>query len=143
MTPSTPSPPDPLAAQLPHVFIDRSLGAIQLPKLLRAAGIALTTMREHYGETAAQSVSDNEWIALTAERGWIAFHKDDNIRRNEAERQTVIRTGARMFCVPRADLTAGNLARRYLDNLAAIAHAAESPGPFIYLVYDSRIARLV
>ncbi|ORA40576.1 MULTISPECIES: PIN-like domain-containing protein [Mycobacterium avium complex (MAC)] len=83
MTPSTPSPPDPLAAQLPHVFIDRSLGAIQLPKLLRAAGIALTTMREHYGETRAQTVADNEWIALTAQRGWIAFHKDDNIRRNE------------------------------------------------------------
>ncbi|ORW11085.1 hypothetical protein AWC14_19405 [Mycobacterium kyorinense] len=65
------------------------------------------------------------------------------MRRNEAERQTVIRTGARMFCAPRADLTAGDLARRYLDNLAAIAHAAESPSPFIYLVYDNRITRLV
>lgn len=100
-------------------------------------------MREHYGETVAQSVSDHEWINLTAERDWIAFHKDDNIRRNEAERQTVISAGARMFCVPRADLRADDLARRYLDNLAAIAHAAESPGPFIYLVHDSRITRLV
>lgn len=111
--------------------------------MLCSHGISLTTMREHYGERRAQTVADHEWITLTAQRGWIAFHKDDNIRRNEAERKTVIRTGARMFCVPRADLTAGDCARRYLDNLAAIAHAAESPGPFIYLVYHSRIMRLV
>jgi hypothetical protein len=88
-------------------------------------------------------VTDHEWIALTAQRGWIAFHKDDNIRRNEVERQTVIDTGARMFCVPRADLTANDLARRYTDNMAAIARAAELSGPFIYLVYHDRIVRFV
>ena len=145
MTPSTPSPPDDVGpGHLPRVFVDRSLGAIQVPALLRATGIVLTTMREHYGETQAQTVTDHEWIALTAERGWIAFHKDDNIRRNEVERQTVIDTGARMFCVPRADLTASDLARRYIDNLAAITRAAtESAGPCIYLVYPDRITRFL
>lgn len=42
-------------------------------------------MREHYGETQAQSVSDHKWIAMTAECGWIGFHKDANIRRNAVE----------------------------------------------------------
>jgi hypothetical protein len=144
VTPSTPSPPNGVAAaRLPHVFVDRSLGAIQVPALLRAASIVLTTMREHYGEIRAQAVTDHEWIALTAQRGWIAFHKDDSIRRNEVERQTVVDTGARMFCVPRADLTASDLAGRYIDNLAAITRAAESAGPFIYLVYNDRIERFV
>jgi hypothetical protein len=144
VTPSTPSPPDDVgSARLPHVFVDRSLGAVQVPALLRAAGIVLTTMREHYGEARAQAVTDHEWIALTAQRDWIAFHKDDNIRRNEVERQTVVDTGARMFCVPRADLTASDLARRYIDNLAAIARAAQLAGPSIYLVYHDRIARFV
>lgn len=49
-------------------------------------------MREHYGETQAQSVSDHKWIAMTAECGWIGFHKDANIRRNAVERRTVLDT---------------------------------------------------
>ncbi|CMP61160.1 CRISPR-associated protein [Mycobacterium tuberculosis] len=39
---------------------------MQVPQLLRDAGFRLTTMREHYGETQAQSVSDHKWIAMTA-----------------------------------------------------------------------------
>lgn len=77
---------------------------MQVPQLLRDAGFRLTTMREHYGETQAQSVSDHKWIAMTAECGWIGFHKDANIRRNAVERRTVLDTGARLFCVPRADI---------------------------------------
>ena len=56
-------------------------------------------MREHYGEHQAQRVQDVDWIALTAQRNWISFHKDENIRRNQVERQTVIQVGARMFCI--------------------------------------------
>lgn len=59
---------------------------MQVPQLLRDAGFRLTTMREHYGETQAQSVSDHKWIAMTAECGWIGFHKDANIRRNAVNR---------------------------------------------------------
>lgn len=145
MTHSTPSRPDPaeLLAALPHVFIDRSLGALQVPAMLREAGFALTTMREHYGETRAQGVADVEWIALTAEQGWIGFHKDAEIRRNEVERRAVIETGARLFCVPRADITAADLAARYIANLPAIAAAAAEPGPFIYSVQGHQIVRLI
>jgi hypothetical protein len=99
-------------------------------------------MREHYGEAEAQRVVDVEWIGLTAERGWIGFHKDGEIRRNEAERRAVVATKARMFCVPRADITAANLAARYIANLAAIAAAAMMPGPYIYSVQTNRIVRL-
>jgi hypothetical protein len=128
-----PSRPDSaeLLAALPHVFVDRSLGALQLPALLREAGFTLTTMREHYGEVEAQRIADVEWIALTAERGWIGFHKDAEIRRNEVERKAVVETKARMFCVPRADVTAADLAARYVTNLPAIAAAAQAPGPYI------------
>lgn len=99
-------------------------------------------MREHYGETEAQRVADVEWIELTAERSWIGFHKDAEIRRNEAERMAVVATEARMFCVPRANITAGDLAARYISNLPAIAAAAMTPGPYIYSVQTDRIIRL-
>lgn len=110
--------------------------------MLRAAGITLTTMREHYGEALGQMTVDPDWIALTAERGWIGFHKDAAIRRNDRERQSVIDNRARLFCVPRADITADQLAARYLNNLASIARAAQQPGPYIYGVYPHQIRLL-
>jgi hypothetical protein len=42
------------AASLPLVFIDRSLGRIAVPQLLRAGGVGLITLAEHYGVQAAR-----------------------------------------------------------------------------------------
>jgi len=141
---STPSQLDSkLLADLPHVFIDRSLGAVQVPSHLRAAGFVLTTMREHYGEHQAQHVQDVDWINLTAQRNWIGFHKDGNIRRNVVERQTVIGVAARMFCIANAEITAQDAANRYIANFKAIAAAALGPGPFIYSIHPHRIERLL
>jgi hypothetical protein len=111
--------------------------------MLRQAGFVLTTMRDHYGEAQAQRVADVDWIALTAQRGWIGFHKDAEIRRNEVERRAVLDTGARMFCVPRADITAADVAARFIQNLGAIVAAVQEPGPYIYSVQTNRIARLL
>jgi PIN domain-containing protein len=100
-------------------------------------------MREHYREQRAQQVSDQEWIALVADRNWIGFNKDANIRRNALERQTVLDTGARLFCVPRADILAEDVAARFIANIEAIARAARSPGPFIYTVHPKTITRVL
>ncbi len=142
--PSQPSRPDAaLASTLPHLFIDRSLGAIQLPAILRENGVSLTTLREHYGVPADQRVEDTAWISLTAERGWIGFHKDAAIRRNEVERLTVLATGARLFCIPRADRSAQENAARFVNNLADIVGAAKQDGPFIYSLHPRTIERLL
>jgi hypothetical protein len=100
-------------------------------------------MREHYGERRAQKIADVDWIALTAQQNWIGFHKDDNIRRNQVERQAVINVGARMFCIGNAQITAADAASYYITNFPAIAAAANQPGPFIYIVHPGRIVRLV
>jgi len=144
VTRSTPSPLSAeILASLPTVFVDRSLGAVQVPALLRAAGLSIVTMREHYGEESAQSVTDEDWIRLTADMGWFGFNKDDAIRRNAVERDTVMATGARLFCVPSANVTAQLVAARFVGNMGAIAAAAMSEGPYIYAVYTSTIRRLV
>ncbi|KBL77038.1 hypothetical protein T612_03839, partial [Mycobacterium tuberculosis UT0096] len=52
-------------------------------------------------------------------------------------------TGARLFCVPRADILAEQVAARYIASLAAIARAARFPGPFIYTVHPSKIVRVL
>lgn len=128
---------------LPHVFVDRSLGSFVLPRLLRAAGVQLTTMREHYGEGVAQRVDDIEWLIEIVDQGWIGFAKDGAIRHNEAERSTVIERRARLFVIANANVSAAANAASYLTNLSAIEAAAAVPGPFIYSVQPDRIVRLL
>jgi len=100
-------------------------------------------MREHYGEDVGQRVDDVDWLIEIADREWIGFCKDAAIKRNEAERETVIARGARLFVVPRADVSAPQVAARFLNNLDAITEAACQPGPFIYSVQLTRIERLL
>jgi hypothetical protein len=57
----------------PFVFVDRSLGRIEVPHLLREAGIRLVTLAEHYGIPEDQTVEDTTWIIDAANRGWILF----------------------------------------------------------------------
>lgn len=129
-------------AELPDLFLDRSLGRIKVPLLLRAAGLRLVTLAEHYGVPADQQVKDAQWLELVAQRGWVAFHKDPSIRKNIAERQAIIEHRTRSFCLSRQDLTADEMASRYLRNLGAITAACAADGPFIYAVYANRIEQL-
>jgi hypothetical protein len=51
-------------AGLPDLFLDRSLGRIKVPQLLRATGLQLVTLSEHYGIPADELVADDEWLEL-------------------------------------------------------------------------------
>lgn len=128
--------------ELPDLFLDRSLGRIKVPELLRAAGLRLVTLAEHYGVPADQEVEDTEWLTLVAQRGWVAVHKDLSIRKNIAEREAILEHRTRSFCLSRQDLTADEMAARYLRNLDAIAAACAANGPFVYTVHANRIERL-
>ena len=114
-----------------------------VPRLLREGGIHLTTMREHYGEDVSQRVDDVEWLIEIVEQDWIGFCKDSAIKRNEAERSTVIEREARLFVIANANIGALAAAQSYLDNLPAIEEAAAESGPFIYSVQPNRIVRLL
>lgn len=127
---------------LPDLFLDRSLGRKQVPQLLRDAGLRLTTLAEHYGVPADENVSDVEWLELAGRNGWAVLLKDARIRSRTVERETLQRFKVRCFCITRQDLTAAQMAQRYLDHLDAITNACVDPGPFIYAVQERRIERL-
>ena len=76
------SHPDPL----PDLFLDRSLGRIKVPRLLRDAGLRLVALAEHYGVPADETVADEDWLELAGRSGWAVFMKDTRIRYNPAER---------------------------------------------------------
>ena len=84
---------------LPDLFLDRSLGRIVVPTLLRAAGLRLTTLAEHYGVPADEKVPDEDWLDLAGARGWAVFMKDARVRYNLAEREVVKSHGVRCFCL--------------------------------------------
>lgn len=49
---------------LPDLFLDRSLGRIKVPGLLRASELRLVTLAEHYGIPADETIVDEEWLEL-------------------------------------------------------------------------------
>ena len=49
---------------LPDLFLDRSLGRIVVPNLLRAAGLRLVTLAEHDGIPEDEDVTDEDWLEL-------------------------------------------------------------------------------
>jgi len=52
---STPKPPE-RSGNLPTFFTDRDLGRLAFPDGLRAAGLAVVTIFDHYGVEASQTV---------------------------------------------------------------------------------------
>ena len=126
----------------PTFFLDRGLGRIVVPQLLRAAGLSIVTLAEHYGMPRDQTVTDVEWIGECARRDWVALMKDARIRRRPAEKEAIIQHSIRCFCLARADLTSDEAARRYLVNLDRILAACAESGPYVYAIHARTITRL-
>lgn len=129
-------------AGLPDLFLDRSLGRIKVPALLRAAGLRLTTLSEHYGIPADEEVADEDWLELAGMNGWVVFMKDTRVRYNRAEREAVKTHQVRCFCLSSQSLDGEEMASRFLRNLTRITSACQESGPFIYAVHKDRIETL-
>jgi hypothetical protein len=126
----------------PFVFLDRSLGRIVVPGLLRSAGISLITLAEHYGMPADEDVDDTTWIRDAAAQGWILFMKDEQIRRRPAERQALVENNARCFCLANGNLRADAMAGLYVAHWSQIVVAAAEPGPFLYSIRATGMVRV-
>ena len=127
---------------LPDLFLDRSLGRKVVPTLLRAEGLRLVTLAEHYGIPADETVTDEDWLELAGTEGWAVLMKDTRIRYNRAEREAVKRHAVRCFCLTRQDLSGPDMAARFIANLPAITRVCADPGPFIYAVHKDRVEKL-
>jgi hypothetical protein len=127
---------------LPNLFLDRSLGRICVPQLLRDSGLTLVTLAERYGVPADENISDERWLSDCGKRREVVFMKDTRVRYNTAEKAAIHRFGVRCFCLSRQDLTGDQMAESFLRNLSRIADACEEPGPFLYAVYAHRIRKI-
>lgn len=128
--------------QPPRFFVDRSLGRIAVPRLLREAAWDLVTLAEHYGVPEDERVADVDWIEEAAAQGWPVLMKDKKIRHRRAEIAAVVEHKARCFVITRGDLTSAQYAERFIANRDAIVRTAATPGPFIVAVHTNRLERL-
>ncbi len=127
---------------LPDLFLDRSLGRIQVPALLRDAGLRLHTLAEVYGVPADEEVADTDWLELAGQRGWPVLMKDERIRYRPAERAAIVAHRVQAFCLTGGNLRAVAMAEQYLMVIADLAQACSSPGPFLYAVSARGLRRL-
>ena len=129
-------------AGLPDLFIDRSLGRIQVPHILRAAGLRLTTLAERYGVPADETVSDVTWLSEAGQRGEAVFMKDARWRYNPAEKQAVHEYRVKAFCLARQSLTATAMAQLFLDNIEAITSACQGRNEGLFVVTNAGLRRV-
>jgi len=97
----------PHPAGLPNLFLNRSLGRIQVPQLLRAQGLSLLTLAEHYGIPQDEQIDDPTWLAEAGRQGWVVLMKDGRIRSNTPELNAVKDYGLRCFCLRACPQTHG------------------------------------
>jgi hypothetical protein len=127
---------------LPELFLDRSLGRVQVPRILRAAGLRLHTLAEVYGVPADEEVADVDWLEYAGRQRWAAFMKDERIRYRPAERAVVVAHDVQAFFLTNGNLRAADMAARYLAVIDKIAAACRTPGPFLYAVARGTIRRV-
>lgn len=132
----------PPPARLPDLFVDRSLGRIVVPRLLREARLALTTLAERYGIPTDETISDEQWLADAGRLQEVVFLKDGRVRYNVAEKAAIKRHHVRCFCLSRQDLLGPEMAARFLRNLDRIIIASQEAGPFLYAVHENRIQKM-
>ena len=125
----------------PHFFVDRSLGGVTVPRLLREADWELTTLAEHYGKPTDETVPDVDWLALAGQNSWPVLMKDEKIRYRAAERAALVDAGVRAFCLASGNSRSAEMARLFVQHQATIWGQALGRGPGLWVVSSREIRR--
>ena len=75
-------------------FTDRDLG-LRFPEILRMAGLAVERHLDHF----AHDAPDEQWLAQTGARGWVALTHNSRIRYTPNEKAAVIRHKVRLLII--------------------------------------------
>lgn len=111
-------------------FTDRDLGKL-FPAVLRDAGLTVERHADHFSPTTP----DEEWLAETARRGWVAITHDRRIRYKPNELEAVAYHNVGLLVVIGA-APHGDLARSFVVTAPRIISFIEvQQRPFIAKVY--------
>lgn len=126
-----------------HRFLlDRSLGGRLVATTLREAGWDAITLAQRFGDVDAQRMSDEEWIGTGTREGYVLLTKDGRVASRPLEAQAIYMHDARVFALPRADMTGPAMAQAFVQATAAIMRCcSREQGPFVMVVRDGRLRR--
>jgi len=127
---------------LPDLFLDRSLGSVQVPRTLKGAGLRVHTLAEVYGKPQDEDVEDVQWLAMAGDKGWVVLMKDERIRYREAEKQALLAAGVHAFCLTSGTLRAATMAAHFLGALDDMTRACARPGPSLHAVSAAAIREI-
>lgn len=119
---SKPPPKDPV------FYLDRNLGKHVIADALRNAGISVEVHDDHLPANAP----DEDWIALVAEKGWVALTKDKNIRYRYSEIESIKEHKARVLVIRAKNTTGEDIANLLLDSINRIRRFLnKTDAPFV------------
>ena len=128
-------------AELPDLFIDRSVGLGGVPAHFRAAWPAkVRTIVDVFGPG---KVPDEDWMRRCDEEGWIAVCKDDKIRRKPGERELMSQGTLRVFCLTNGQLTRDRMVEHFARAHDRLVEQAREPGPWMLGIYSAGRAEVL
>ena len=132
---SVAKPPDEIV-----FFIDRSLGKIDVPEALRAAGYRCECHDDHWDQTTEDSV----WLTGVAAQEWVVLTKDERIRYRPLELRALLSVRLRTFIVICGNVRGTDTARIILTAMPRILALIDTvKGPFICYVYKNSTVKQV
>jgi len=111
------------------IFLDRNFGRYQVAAALRAIGLTVEVHYDHFPEAEEGETDDTYWIKPIAEKGWVIFTRDREIRRNPLERKAFIDAKARVFNIRNGNATADKVANAIRLAAARIARILDNDSP--------------
>lgn len=126
-------PSEPLA-----FFLDENNSVPEIAEVLRQAGALVHLHRDHF----TQGVSDEEWLSIVGQKGWIIITRDARIRYNNIERVALQNVNARVFVLVSKNMTASQMAAVIEKAYSAIEkYVARGSAPFIAKIFrDGSVA---
>jgi hypothetical protein len=107
-------------------FVDRSLGAHDVPHALRSGGALVEIHDDHF----APDTLDTVWLAEVGARGWVVLTKDNRIRRHPLELQALLVANVAAFMLTATDVTGAEMGRllvAVIPKLAALVRSRARP----------------
>jgi hypothetical protein len=122
-----------LARPLPEpvLFLDECLGSTDVPAALRAKGIRVELLHEHFDS----ATRDTAWLAEVGKRGWVVLTKDQRIRRRRVELEALLAANVAAFVLTSGNLTGAATAGAFANAWPRIRkHVRDYALPFVAAV---------
>lgn len=124
----------------PVLFLDECLGRTDVPDALRAKGICVELLHEHFD----LATPDTAWLTEVGRRGWVVLTKDERIRRRRIEMDALLAANVAAFVLTSGNLTGAGMALAFASAWPRIQKTVRDyASPFVAAVDAGGHVRLL